>query len=156
MEVETQKPRKNKVHRVLAHSYLVFLVLFLIGVCLDFIFEIKILEDDIMLPVGFFFLLLASVLIVWAQKTGRDLRKIPEIKGEHFSRGPYSYTRIPTQWGLFFLMLGFGIVTNAFFVILSTVVSFLISKFIFISKHDKILEERYGVHYAEYKKKVKF
>lgn len=160
MEAKTSGIHKNKVHRVLAHSYVVYLVLFLIGVCLDFIFRIKILSDDIMVPVGFFFLALSSAVIVWAQKTGHDLRKITkkttEIKAEHFCRGPYCYTRIPTQWGLFFLTLGFGIIANALFVILTTIVSFIISKFMFLEKHDRVLIEKYGEAYKEYKKIVKF
>ena len=156
MEKGKEKIHKNKVHRVLAHSYTVYLVLFLVGVCLDFIFKIKLFSDSVMLPVGFFFLLLSSALIVWAQKTGRDLRKYTEIKKEHFSKGPYSYTRVPTQWGLFLLMLGFGIIANALFVILTTILSFLIARFMFLDKHDKFLIEKYGEAYAEYKKLVKF
>ncbi len=156
MEAKSANPHKNKVHRVLAHSYVVYLVLFLLGVYLDFVFRIKILSDDVMVPIGLFFLMLSSVLIIWAQKTGRDLRKISEVKAEHFCRGPYCYTRIPTQWGLFFLMLGFGIMANAFFVILSTIISLLIAKFLFINKHDQILIEKYGNAYLEYKKLVKF
>jgi protein-S-isoprenylcysteine O-methyltransferase Ste14 len=159
-KIQTKNRYKNKLHRVLAHSYVVYLILLLVGVCLDFIFRIKIFSDSVAMPAGFFFLVLASGLIIWAQKTGNDLRKIAketkDVKAEHFCRGPYCYTRIPTQWGLFFLMLGFGIVTNAFFVILSTVVSLLISKFIFIEKHDKILTAKYGEAYREYKELVKF
>ena len=109
-----------------------------------------------MIPVGFLFLVFATVVIIWAQKTGRDLRKVEEVKTEHFCRGPYCYTRTPTHWGLFFLVLGFGIIANALFVILSTIVSFIISKFIFIKKHDEILVEKYGDAYSEYKKLVKF
>ncbi len=156
METEAKKAPKHNVHKVLAHSYLVYFVLFLIGVCLDLIFKIKILGDSIMMPLGFVFLVIASVVILWAQKTGRDLRKVEEVKVEHFCRGPYCYTRIPTQWGLFFLMLGFGVILNAFFVILSTVISFFVSKFLFMKKHDKILIEKYGDAYREYKKLVRF
>lgn len=154
-QAQNKTPRQYRVHRVLAHSYVVYLVLFLVGICLDFVFKVKILGDAIILPLGFFFLILASVLILWAQKTGRDLRKYSEVKKENFHRGPYHYTRTPTQWGLLFLMLGFGIIANAFFVIVSTVISFLISRFFFISRHDKILIEKYGSAYAEYKKLVK-
>ena len=147
---------KHTVHHILAHSYSTYFILLLLGIILDFIFDIEIFADSIMAPVGFFFLILASLIILWAQKTGRDLRKVDEVKTEHFCRGPYCYTRIPTQWGLFFLMLGFGIITNSFFVILSTVISFCIFKFIFMEKHDKILLEKYGAAYMEYKKLVKF
>ncbi len=160
METSNKKPSNHHVHKVLAHSYTVYLVLLLVGILLDLVFRIKILEDSIMVPVGFFFLVFASFVIVWAQKTGRDLRKITketkDIKKEHFSRGPYQYTRIPTQFGLFLLTLGFGIILNAFFVILSTIISFFIVKFLFMNKHDKALLDKYGDAYREYKKLVKF
>lgn len=156
MEVVEKNSNKNAVHRVLAHSYTVYLVAFLIGVCLDIIFGFKIFSNSIMMPLGLLFIFIASILIIWAQKTSHDLRKINEVKTEHFFRGPYQYTRSPTNWGLFFLMLGFGIMANAFFVILSTILSFIIARFVFVDKQEKILEEKYGVHYEEYKKTVKF
>src|SRR3989344_7730960 len=107
---------KHNVHKVLAHSYSVYFILLLIGVCLDLIFDYEVFKDSIMIPVGFLFLVLATIIILWAQKTGRDLRKVEEVKTEHFCRGPYCYTRTPTHWGLFFLVLGFGIIANALFV----------------------------------------
>lgn len=155
MEVKSVNPHKNKVHKVLTHSYLVYLVSFLIGVCLDFIFRIKIFSESIMVPIGFVLLAFASFVIIWAQKAGRDLRKVAEIKKEHFCRGPFCYTKIPTQWGLFFLILGFGIIANAFFVILFTVIAFLVSKLIFMEKYHQALVEKYGDAYVEYKKSVK-
>ena len=156
MDTKPQHSHKNNVHRVLAHSYTVYLMFFLIGVTLDFVFKIKIFSDSVMVPVGFFFLIVASILILWAQKTGRKLREVKEVKREHFHRGPYNYTRIPTQFGIFILMLGFGVIANAFFVIVSTVVSFLVVKFVFMARHDKLLLEKYGEAYAEYKKLVRF
>lgn len=155
MEISSEKHHKNKIHRVLAHSYTVYFIFLLIGITLDFIFKIKILGDDVMLPFGFFFLIVASILIIWAQKTSRDLGKAGGVTKEHFFRGPYQYTRSPTNWGLFFLMLGFGIITNAFFVILTTIISFFVARFIFVDKQEKILAEKYGIHYTEYKKSVR-
>ena len=162
--METKNSYTGTIHGVLAHSYSIYFILFLIGICLDLIFSArsgsafcgKIFTDSIMVPLGLLFLVLATIIILWAQKTGRDFRKVAEVKTEHFCRGPYCYTRIPTQWGLFFLMLGFGIITNSFFIVLLTTIAFFISKFIFISKHDKILIEKYGAAYMEYKKLVKF
>jgi len=155
MEDQIYRPQ-NSVHKVLAHSYSIYLVLFLIGFYLDLVFKFKIFTNTVLLPVGFVFLFLASIIILWAQKTGRDLKKFKEVKAEHFCRGPYCYTRIPTQIGLFLLILGFGIITNSFFIVLSTIVSFLVFKFIFMGKHEKILTEKYGNAYTEYMKAVKF
>lgn len=156
MEAGNKNLHKNAIHGVLAHSYSIYFILLLIGIYLDLVFDFEIFTNSIMVPVGLFFLVLASIIILWAQKTGRDFKKVEEVKTEHFCRGPYCYTRIPTQWGLFFLMLGFGIITNSFFIILSTVISFFISKFVFMGKHDRILIEKYGTAYMEYKKLVKF
>ena len=147
---------QDKVHKVLAHSSSFYFILLLFGVALDLVYPIRVFNNSFASYFGFLFLGLAPLLIIWAQKTGRDLKKVEEKKVEHFCRGQYCYTRIPTQWGLFFLILGFGIIANAFFVILFTVISFFISKFVFMDKHDRILLEKYGEAYAKYKKLVRF
>ena len=148
---------KSKVHRILAHSYSTYFILFLVGVTLDLIFKFKIFSSSVMVPVGLFFLIVASIVIFWAQKAGRnDIKEDGELKMEHFCRGPYCYTRSPTHWGLFFLMLGFGIMVNAVFVVLFTFISFLITRFVFLEKREKIFEEKYGDPYLKYKKSVKF
>jgi len=160
MDVENENRNENipkhNVHKVLAHSYSVYFVLFLIGVGLDLVFRFKIFTHPTAMPIGFFIIAFATILILWAQRTSHDLRGVQEVKTEHFCRGPYCYTRTPTHWGLFFLVLGFGIITNALFVIISTIVSFLISKFVFLDKQERILAEKYGAPYLEYKKLVKF
>lgn len=147
---------KDTVHNILAHSYSFYLFLFLFGFFLDLVFPIKIFNDSTMLPIGFVFLIFASLLIIWAQNTSRALDKKDGIKKETFCRGPYCYTRSPTHWGLFLLMLGFGVLINAFFVILLTCISFFITKFFFLKKEESILAEKYGAPYLEYKKLVKF
>ena len=146
---------KNKVHIVLANSYSVFFLLFLVGVFLDLIFNFKILNFSFMVSVGMVFILLATLLILWAQKTSRNL-KIENLTKESFCKGPYCFTRSPTHWGLFFLMFGFGIMINAVFVIVFSVISLIFGKFVFLKKEETILERKYGVPYIEYKKSVKF
>jgi protein-S-isoprenylcysteine O-methyltransferase Ste14 len=137
------------------HSYSVFFLFFLIGVCFDLVFNVKIFSSSLAVPVGFIFLIVGTLLILWAQKTSRNLGR-GNISKESFSRGPYRFTRTPTNFGLFFLMIGFGMVTNAFFVILLSFISLIIAKFIFLRKEEKFLFEKYGDPYLEYKKSVKF
>lgn len=144
-----------RVHQVLAHSYATHLILFLVGAILDLIFSFKFFYGFWVAPLGIFFLILGTLLIFWAQKTSRNLNK-SNISKETFLHGPYRYTRVPTNFGLFFLVLGFGLIINAFFVILSAFVSFLLSKFIFLAKQEEILALKYGDPYLEYKKMVKF
>lgn len=147
-------PLKNTVHRVLAHSYYVYFLLFLVGISLDFFLKIKIFNNPWVGYFGFFLLVLATFLIFWAQYTSHTLNK-DNITKETFCRGPYCYTRSPTHLGLFLLMLGFGMVTNAFFVVLFSIIAFILTKVTFLNKQEKILEERYGAPYSEYKKSVK-
>jgi protein-S-isoprenylcysteine O-methyltransferase Ste14 len=146
---------KNKVHKILVHSYSVYFFLLLLGICLDIIFSLKIFNDSVAVPVGVLLLMLGTILIFWSQKTSRNLKK-EEISKETFSQGPYRFTRTPTNFGLFFLVFGFGVILNAFFVVLTTFISFLIAKFVFLKKQEIILAEKYGVPYLEYKKSVKF
>lgn len=155
IQTQDQKPTHGgKVHQILAHSYSFFFILFLIGVYLDVVFRFKIFANSVMVPVGFTFLVFSTILILWAQKTSRNL-DIEHLSKETFCKGPYCYTRSPTHWGLFLLMIGFGIMANALFVILSTLISFLISRFIFLKKQEDVLEKKYGAPYLEYKKAVK-
>src|ERR1035437_6593070 len=103
-EINSKNIHKNKVHKVLAHSYLVYFALFLAGVCLDLIFKFKIFINYALVSVG-----------------------------------------------AIILLLGFGIIVNAPFVILSAIISFIVTKFVFLSKEEKILADKYGTPYLEYK-----
>lgn len=148
-------PHKNKVHRVLVKSHFVFFLFFLFGFCLDLIFSFKIFKDPAFIYFGIFLLLFGTFLIVWAQKVSRNFKK-GEITKKTFTQGPYRFTRIPTNFGLLFLGVGFGIIMNAFFIVLTTLISFVVAKFVFLNKQEKILEEKYGAPYLAYKRSVKF
>jgi len=152
--MENINPHKDKVHIILAHSYSVYFLFFLTGVLLDIIFKIKILNFYFLIPLGSAFILLASILILWAQKTSRNL-KIENLTVKSFSKGPYSITRSPTHWGLFFLIFGFGIMANAIFIVIFSIVAFILTKIIYLKHEEEILEKKYGATYMEYKKEVK-
>ncbi len=153
-KIQNNNSHPNKAHRILAHSYSVYFVLFLIGVTLDLLFGVEFFSSAIMLPIGITLLVLSTLLILWAQFSTRNMAS-DNVSKESFSKGPYRFSRHPTHWGLFFLILGFGIMVNATFVILSTLISFIISKFVFVKKQEAVLAERYGAPYIEYKKSVK-
>ena len=153
VKINTVSEHKDQVHGVLGHSYSAYFVCFLAGVLLDLIFKLKIFNFGAMQEVGLLLVILSSFLILWAQKTSRNL-KIENLKKENFLKGPYAVTRSPTHWGLFFLTLGFGIMTGAFFVVVSTIASHLISRIVYLRKEEMILERKYGAPYLEYKKAV--
>jgi protein-S-isoprenylcysteine O-methyltransferase Ste14 len=155
--MEDEKPHvyTSKVHRVLINSYSVYFLALLIGVYLDFVFDLKIFRGSFVMAAGFILLMAGTFLIVWAQKTSRDLNT-ETLSKETFTRGPYHFTRTPTNFGLFFLMLGFGLIANGPFIIILSLLSFIVAKFIFLEQEEKILAEKYGTPYLEYKKTVKF
>jgi protein-S-isoprenylcysteine O-methyltransferase Ste14 len=153
-DLKKEQPKKN-VHSILARSYFLFFLLFLVGVFLDLLFNLKIPDAVFTLPTGFILILFASLLILWSQKTSRNLSK-ENLSKENFRKGPYRFTRTPTHLGLFFLILGFGIIINATFIVLSTFISFILTKLIFLKEEEKFLEQKYGAPYLEYKKVVRF
>lgn len=156
METQEQtNPHKNKVHKILAHSYSAYLFFFLVGIWLDLVYGLKVFNNSFVAPVGYAFIILGTLLVFWAQKTSRNLNK-ENISKETFLKGPYRHTRMPTNFGLFFLTLGCGMIMNALFVIVLAPISFIVAKFVFIKKQERILAEKYGAPYLEYKKSVKF
>ena len=143
-----------RIHSVLAHSYSFYLIAFLVGFFFDFIFQFTIFNHPIILSIGFILIIFSSILIFWAQNTSRNLKNKILTKDD-FLIGPYRFSRSPTHWGLSFLMLGFGFLVNGFFIVLFTVISFFITKFIFLREEESILAQKYGEPYLEYKKLVR-
>jgi len=152
---ENKNPHKNRVHRVLAHSYFFYFMIFLLALFLDFAFPLKVFHESNLTYIGVLLLILGPLLIFWAQISSHKLKK-ENMNKESFCNGPYRYTRGPTNFGIFILILGFGITVNALFVVVLALISFIITRLTFIKKEEKILAERYGTSYIEYKKMVKF
>lgn len=152
--IETIKSPPS-VHGVLAHSYFMTLLLFFLGTVLDLIFQFKIFKHNSFFYIGLFLMIFATLLVFWAQHTSHKLKK-QNITKEAFQKGPYAFTRTPTHWGMLFLTFGFGIGINAFFIVLTSIIAFLISKFYFIKQEEEILTTKYGNPFTEYKKIVKF
>lgn len=152
--MEPEEQLKNKVHWVLAHSYSFYFLMFLVGIFFDSVFPLKIFESSFTVPTGVVLIILATTVIYWAQKTSRSLNK-ENLTKDTFSRGPYSITRSPTHWGLFFMMLGFGLIINAVFLVISSLLSLLITRLVFLKKEENILGAKYGSPYEEYKQSVK-
>jgi len=154
-ELENKNLYKNKVHKILAYSYFFFFICFLFGFFLDFLFPILVFRSTIILWFGFILLAVGTYLILWAQKSSSKLKK-ENLSKESFYYGPYRYTRSPTHFGLFLLTVGFGIISNAFFIIFFSIISFIVTRLVFIREQERVLAKKYGTPYLEYKKLVKF
>jgi len=156
MENNTTKPAvKRTVHHVLTHSYSVFLFSILVAIILDSFFPIRILPQYITNNLGIFFLVVAPILIYWAQSTSGRIKDIKEpMTSAHFKHGPYKYTRGPTHLGLALLLIGLGILTNSVFIIGGAIVAYVISKKIFMKEQEELLANSYGEEYRKYQQEV--
>ncbi|MCX6753159.1 MAG: hypothetical protein NTW62_02330 [Candidatus Nomurabacteria bacterium] len=147
----------TSVHNILAHSYSFYFMSFLLAIILDSFFYVSYFNISSIQYTGIFLTVIASILIFWAQKTSSDLRKTSptDIHHENFLKGPYRFSRRPTHLGLFLLMLGFGITSNSFWVILMSLVSVIFTKYVFLNEEENFLQHKYGEHYSKYKDIVK-
>lgn len=155
-EEKVQIYSKKRVHVVLSNSYTVYLFSIMIAVILDFFYPIHFLNNRY-INIGFVFMMLGSILVYWAQSSAsRSKREMIEKKCErNFAVGPYKFSRRPTQLGLTFATLGFGLISESFFIIIAVIVSYFITRFIFLPRQERILMERYGDAYCDYRDKVK-
>ncbi len=145
----------ESTHRVLANSYISYFSVFVLGLAVHLFYSVPIYKDEVASYLGLVFIVLATLLIFWAQNTSRNL-DTTNLNIDIFRKGPYYFTRMPTHLGLFLLIVGFGLVINSLFVVLFTFVYFILGKFSFIKKQEAILLKKYGDHYIEYKKLVRF
>ena len=148
------------VHQVLATSYVVYFVAIFAGYLMSLFGDYKFLSP-VFDTVGFLFIMLGTALSFWAQyvsgKSSKS-RNAPKDSISHvnFLVGPYNYTRSPTQYGLLCMALGLAFVYGSMMMVATTLIAFVLGKFVFIPMEEKHLLNKYGSSYEEYKKKVKF
>ncbi|HAE36420.1 MAG: hypothetical protein UR85_C0002G0044 [Candidatus Nomurabacteria bacterium GW2011_GWF2_35_66] len=155
--IEESRYRSSSVHQLLFLSYSVFLFSVILGVIMDIIFPFRIFSNIIFQYIGILMIILGSVIAYWAQSTsGNYKEEKAKLKNKtYFDRGPYKYLRSPTHFGLFIMTLGLALMINSLFSIIFTVLAQIITKIFFVRKQEKILEDKYGEVYVNYKKKVK-
>lgn len=152
-----EKAKVNPIHIMLAHVYAVFFFSIALGVIFDLVFQIDLLANFKYSHLGIVLICFGSLLIYLAQSASSRASKIKleESSVEGFAYGPYKYFRHPTYLGVFIMVLGFGIVVKSTFSVLFILIAYLFVKLFFVRKEEKILEEKYGQIYLDYKKKVK-
>jgi protein-S-isoprenylcysteine O-methyltransferase Ste14 len=145
------------IHVILFHTYTVFFIAIVLGVFLGQVFKSNLLHSIAFQYLGVLMIILGSVLVYWAQSTTsiKKTGKNNDRDINFFLNGPYKYTRNPTNLGLTVMSVGLGFLLNSIFAVLLVIITYLISRFIFIKKQDSILEKRYGDAFLEYKKRVK-
>ncbi len=159
--VVNKEETKNSVmvHYVLAHSYLIYFAGLVIGVFLDAVFKWQIVSSTHVLVWAVIFMVLGTFFILWAQMTSRrtapSRNDLDSVSHTDFLRGPYRFTRSPTQVGLTLLIAGFGFFINSVSVVVLTLIISVLNHFTFVASQEKRLADKYGESYENYKNKVK-
>ena len=148
------------IHEFLAHSYFIYLAAVILGFAFDLIWRLD-FSFPLMQDVGFLFIVAGTLVVFWAQSSAIKGAKVrhdskEKVCRDHFCVGPYVFTRTPTQYGLFLLTLGLGLLYGSFFMTLFALTAFLMARVIFIPKQEHHLALKYGSPYLEYKEHVKF
>lgn len=145
------------IHIILLHTYASYFLAIILGVVFDIVFDFHIFGSLTYQYIGLIMIILGSVAVYWAQSTNSPKKsgQITDRDLNFFFRGPYKYTRNPTNLGLTLMSLGLGFVVNSFFSVVFVLLNYLIARFIFIKQQDSILEERYGSIFSDYKKRVR-
>jgi len=145
---------KNSIHAILSRSYLVFLLIFSPLIFIDIFWPVPIFDKNMQI-LGAFLMVLSPLILISAQKASKSFKqakKIYPITAESFKKGLYKITRTPTHIGLLFLAMGFAISANLPFLLVGAMTSFIITRHTFITKEERVLAEKYGAPYIEYKK----
>ena len=147
--------QKESVHHILSYSYTIYFLGIIVGILLDRFLPIRVIPNELQATLGPLFLLAGPLLILWAQRSSRRLKQNKsDLSKECFKVGPYCFTRKPTHIGLFFMVLGFALISNSVVLIGTTIISYIFSS-IFIRRQENILSEKYGEEYLKYKKEVR-
>ena len=145
------------MHFILSQSYIVFFYALIVGVFLHMYFKTPLFQKQFSPTLGIIFVIAGSMLILWAQTTSSKSKKkmLEQNVSREFARGPYKWTRKPTHIGIFVMILGFVIVTNSLYILLTLMIALLVTKFFFSHFHHFSMIEYHGDTYREYKKKVR-
>lgn len=154
---ETKVPAHDgRVDRLSAGAFMTYLALFLLGSLAQSFWPFGLgLVAPLLVGIGFVLVIAGPALILWAQSSIRKFH-ITSVEEAimNFAIGPYRYMRNPTYFGLTMLVAGFGFFANASFIILSSLLSYLIVRFTILKQEETMLLRKYGEAYAKYMDKV--
>jgi len=163
MDKRSKKVKKEKpyvvgiIHVLLSENYVIFFAAVILGVVFDAIFPIRIFHGKFHEYLGLILIIMGTIIIYWSQLTSRVTSKKQPVERNvnFFLKGPYRYTRNPTNFGLTLSIFGLGFLIDSIILMVFMFVAYMISKMFFMRRQDAILKERYGSIFEEYKEKVK-
>ncbi|MEK7662240.1 MAG: isoprenylcysteine carboxylmethyltransferase family protein [Patescibacteria group bacterium] len=155
-----EKNTENKGESIVGitmYPPLFYLFIFLLSVLADYYYPITIPAKNYSEYLGLVVIFFATGIIIWAQHSiGRFVARERSGAGARdFEVGAYKYSRHPTYAGLFLLMLGFALLSSSVVMIFGAVVSFVVVNFTVVKKEERLLLNKYGNEYNNYKSRVR-
>jgi len=152
--------KEGAVSHITAYPPIAYLFAIVFGLISDNVinFRVGLYEEPWAETLGIIFLVLASLLIVWAQYSSQTTFKtkhVIDVKEEDFHKGPYHFIRHPTYLGLFCLCLGFGLLAYSFSVIVLSFAAFFVINYYIVPHEEEILLSKYGEEYKSYRERTK-
>jgi protein-S-isoprenylcysteine O-methyltransferase Ste14 len=160
MEPSEQKTTPGlAVHKILANAYLLYLAAVILGFSIDVLFPL-VLPVPFAQPIGLALIALGTGVIYWAQHTSGKTAAVrhddsQDLTADHFTKGPYYITRIPTLYGLTLMTIGLGFLFMSPVMVAIPFIAFLIVRLVLVPKEEEYLVCRYGQAYLDYKKTVR-
>lgn len=127
----------------------------LVGAVFEVVYPTHLFPEKAAHIIGVVFLALATIVIVWSQKSSAEFRRREkEGKERNFHLGPFRYSKNPTSFSLALLIIGLGFLLNSLMIISGAVVAYWLSYIVYHKQKEKILTAKYSDDYENYKKKI--
>ena len=142
----------------LAPPPIVYFGCLMVGLGLDYLWQLPFLPQTIQYAFGFTILALSGLLIGWVlrefskSKTSFDLRK-PTT--EIISTGPFGYSRNPAYVSLTILIFGIAIAVDSLWIFVMAIPAVLIVHYFVILREEAYLDRKFGDEYQRYKAAVR-
>lgn len=150
----TQREKKPmNIHLILSRSYAVYFFAFILGLIFDIVIHPRLGGQNVQM-IGFIVIVLSTFLMYWAQTVNKKVYYLPDGTKD-FSRGPYKYSRNPTQFGLFMMVVGAGLIMNSYSVIVVGVIALIFSVLVVIPEEESRHIKKHDGAYLQYMKRVR-
>jgi len=111
-----------------------------------------------LLYIGILLIIFGAWITIWADnlfKKKKTTVKPYEESDVLIVSGPFTYTRNPMYLGMLAFLLGISMLTGAISTIIPVIVFFIIIHLFYILPEEKMLKEKFGKDYLDFKAKVR-
>ena len=137
---------------------LIFLPCLLIGMAVDYVWPVAVLQLNIRIVAGGILILFSFVPVIWAvrhfrkEKTSFDVRK---PASRLITSGPFQWSRNPIYVAMTMLIFGIAVAMDSIWVLLSLLPALVVMHYGVIIREEAYLERKFGQDYIDYKSKVR-